>query len=505
MRSLYAKLSVGLVLVLLIVGVVYLGLSLSFTKEYLAQADQQFNLELAETLVAEGQLVNEDRLDKAALKQTFEMYMGINPSIEIYLLDASGEILAFSADPGRVKRTTVSLEPIRRFLARPNAALVLGDDPRSDERQKPFSVTAIPTANGQPGYLYVVLRGEAYESAARVFEDRYILRAGVWIVAASLALGLLAGLGLFYLLTRRLTRLADQMDALRRSGFQRHAPFTTNKPYGADEIERLGQTYDQMAQRIRTQLNELSSRDAERRELIAQVSHDLRTPLANLHGYLETLDIRRDQLSRDQVEHYVGIALRQSDQLTALVESLFELAHLEARDVAPVIEPFAVNELIHDVAIKFRPRAHQRDIDIVVDAPSESTLALGDIRLIERVLDNLIENAIVHSGASDVVTLQVRNGTDHITIAVADRGAGIAPEVLPRIFDPFFRRSDDVARRHAGLGLAIVKKIVSLHGESVEVLSEVGTGTVFSFRLDTMVPSPVHPVPISPPTLATVS
>ena len=152
------------------------------------------------------------RLDESALKSMFHDYMLINPSIEIYLLDLEGRILSYSADPGKVKRKHVSLEPIQEFLTDSASFPLLGDDPRSHDRRKVFSVTPVPSADAPQGYLYVVLRGEMYDFVETYAEGSYFARLSAWAVAATLGFGLLAGLIVFLLLTRRLQRLTLAMD-----------------------------------------------------------------------------------------------------------------------------------------------------------------------------------------------------------------------------------------------------------------------------------------------------
>ena len=194
LRTLYAKLSLVLLLLLLGIGLLYALISSSLTKHYLQQVNQQFNRDLASKLVADRNLVAEGRLHEPALRETFRQYMVINPSIEIYLLDLDGTILSYSADPGKVKRKSVSLEPIRAFLQGRGEYPLLGDDPRSHDRHKAFSVTPVPSAEHPRGYLYVVLRGEEFEAVEEVIRDSYFSRLSAWALAGSLGFGLLAGL-----------------------------------------------------------------------------------------------------------------------------------------------------------------------------------------------------------------------------------------------------------------------------------------------------------------------
>ncbi len=159
-RTLYARLALVLVVLFISIGLLYALISTSSTRHYLQEVSQQFNKDLARNLVADRNLVEEGRLNEAALKETFHQYMVINPSIEIYLLDPAGNILSYSADPGKVKRRRVALGPIRAFLSGDQGYPLLGDDPRSHDRHKAFSVTPVPSADNAQGYLYVVLRGE---------------------------------------------------------------------------------------------------------------------------------------------------------------------------------------------------------------------------------------------------------------------------------------------------------------------------------------------------------
>lgn len=485
LRTLYAKLALGLVVLIAAMGLVYALLSLSATRHYLAQVHQQVNRDLARNLVADRDLVAEGRLNEPALKSMFHDYMQINPSIEIYLLDLEGRILSYSADPGKVKRKRVSLEPIRAFLDDAARFPLLGDDPRSHERRKVFSVTPVPSADAPQGYLYVVLRGETYDFVDAFAEGSYFARLSAWAVAATLVFGLLAGLIVFRLLTRRLQRLTAAMDRFRVSDFSEPGRYQ-HKPAAEarDEVDRLGVTFDQMAGRIVEQIQELKQQDALRRDLVAQVSHDLRTPLAALHGYLETLKLKENALSAEERAKYLEIVLRQSQHLTRLVGELFELAKLEAREATPQCEPFSLPELVQDVVQKFQLEAGERRVTLTMELDADLPLVSADIALVERVLDNLIDNALSHTPAGGTVRVPVRRDADRVILCVADTGKGIAEGDLPKIFEPFYQAKEPASGNgHAGLGLAIARRIVELHGSVLDVRSRPGEGTTFVFGL----------------------
>ncbi len=484
LKTLYAKLSLWLVLLLVAIGLLYGVISNLGLRQHLQQLDQQLNRDLAQTLVADRNLVKEGRLNETALKNTFQLYMTINPSIEIYLLDLDGNILSYSADPNKIKRKAVSLEPIETFLAMEKPYPLLGDDPRDHMRQKAFSVTPVPSSKNPEGYLYVVLRGENYAVAERSVRDGFFLRISVWSVAISLVFGLLAGLIIFRLLTRRLNHLSQGMKDFERSGFASKVAFSGNHGDQADEIDQLGESFDQMATQIRQQIDALTEKDELRRRLVAQVSHDLRTPLASIMGYLETLQIKDYSLTRGDRAELIDIALRQGRHLSRLVAELFELAGLDARERTTVLEPCSVADLAHDVIQKYRMQAEKKTVDLVINAPVDLPFALADTAMLERVFDNLMDNALVHTARGGSVTTSLFQTAKTVEIEISDSGRGIQENDLPHVFEPFFQGVHGASNpQHAGLGLAIAQRIMELQNGTISVASTEGQGTTFSLSL----------------------
>lgn len=502
-KTLSAKLAAVLLGLLLLLGVLYTWLNLESSRLHLQEVNQELNWTLAEHIVAEKILMEGQQINQQVLEDLFKMLMVINPNIEIYLLDPQGKILACSAPPENLKRKIVNLEPVKKFLQRSQHLPILGDDPRDTGRSKVFSAAVIPASTGsnkilsnpQPagnpataGYLYVVLGGEQYESAAAMLQGSYILRQSLWVTAVSLLMALLAGVLLFRWLTRRLTTLSEAMETFKRSDFSEPVNYSLAVAQTApprDEIDRLGVTFKEMAGRIRQQVQGLQQTDALRRELVANVSHDLRTPLTSLQGYLETLLLKEGQLSPQEQRSYLEIAARQSERLGKLVGELFELAKLDAQVIALNVEQFSLAELVQDVAQRFQLAAQQQGVEVRVEHPPQLPFVHADIGLIERVLANLIENALRYTPSGGRITLALTPGINTVKLAITDTGYGIPPEDLPHIFERFYRveKTRQAHNGGAGLGLAIAKRILDLHGSTIAVHSVINHGTVFTFEL----------------------
>ena len=483
LHSLYGRLSLALIGLFLVTGLLYTLITSATTDRYLQEITQHFNRDLAQRIVADRRLVIDGEMNDLALKKTFSAYMDINPSIEIYLLDKQGDILAFSADPGKVKRKRVDMGPIEAFM-RGEGFPLLGDDPRSHERRKAFSVTPVPAGDMPAGYLYVVLRGEEYDNAEQAVQESYALRYSASAVAVSLGFGLLTGLLLFHWLTRRLQRLSRVMASFQQSGFTRHEQLPEKFKPDGDEVDRLGAAFEEMALRIADQWGQLKEQDRLRRELVAQVSHDLRTPLAALHGYLETLNMKQGGLSLEREQEYLNIALHQSKRLKQMVEDLFELAQLEARETQPVCEPMALAELVQDVVQKFQLRAQQAVVTLDWQVPGSPPFVKADFAMTERVLDNLIGNALDHTDAGGKIRLEISRRDQDALVKVSDNGKGIGEDELPHLFDPFYRNQKPGREAgHAGLGLAIARRMVEVQGGTITAGNNETGGACFSFTL----------------------
>ena len=483
-KNLYTRLAAVLLALFLLIGVLYILLTLYTTRLYFQEVNQKLNRILAQHLVSEKILMKDGRVDEKALRNIFHMLMVVNPVIEVYLLGPDGRVLAYSAPPGKVKRQSVSLEPITRLLSGNSSLPILGDDPRDLFGEKIFSVAPITLNSRTEGYLYIILGGAEFETEAQMLQGSYILRLSIWAAAGGLVFAFLTALLLFNRMTRPLRQLTADMEAFRQSGFSEPPVFPRRAPPG-NEIGRLAVIFKQMADRIVLQIKELTESDSHRREFLANITHDLRTPLTSLQGYLETLLMKEGALTPEEQRNYLTIAIKRSEQLGKLVSKLFELAKLDSPDVQVRFEPFSLAELIQDILQKFQLAADKKKITLHMDVAENLSLAFADIGLCERVLDNLIENAVRYTPEDGAIRVTAVPKDERIEVQVSDTGSGIRPEDITQLFERSSRLKSEHPKdvERAGLGLAIVKRILELHGSDIRVNSAVNVGTTFIFTL----------------------
>jgi signal transduction histidine kinase len=515
LRSLHLRLLIAFALVLVPAWALFAALAVGGARAYFEELTQRQNAPLASNLVAEAAAKGDDVLSDDVV----DMLAMANPGVEIYVLDVDGRVMA---PPVGVELTnaTVELAPIERFVATTGDGTlrplpIRGTDPRGP---RPVVFSAAPLDDGS-GYLYVVLTDAPRSTLAGSIGGS----ATLGIVVGGGALGLLVAIGagalVFALLTRRLRAVAD---GVRAYDPKRPEVLTVRAPArpAGDEVDDVASGVGALMERVRDQVAELAAVDAARRELVTNVSHDLRTPLTALHAALEASTLAdHDPAQRAWL---LDTASRHAQRLGRLVERLFEYSTLDEANPPLERETFPLDELVDDVVQKHLPRAEGLGLDLAVvgaagvdgdpsvdgaatlaraailagapspaGAPSIARAPMriaihADIGLVERALSNVLDNALRCTPAGGRVRVGVAREGAHAVVTVADTGSGIDPEALPRIFDRFYRTDRGRAGEGSGLGLAIVQRIVALHGGEVGATSELGVGTTvrLAFPLD---------------------
>ncbi|MBM7060194.1 two-component sensor histidine kinase [Pseudomonas sp. UL073] len=482
--SLTQRLSLVFAVLLLACSGVSVWLQVMASERHEQEVVQRLSSGLAAHIAGTAQLMDVGGWRPDAVRGLFDKLMAVNPAVELYLLNNQGEIVGNAAPSGHLKRQQVDLAPLRQVLD--GAPLpVLGDDPRSANGRKVFSVAPVQVDGRNAGYVYVVLQGEAHDALAADLSASSVLRLTLWVTAIVALLGLVMGLVAFRLITRPLRALTEAVRGFDGHG-ERAAALTADAEADrrGDEIAVLRGAFAQMGQRLAEQWRELTRQDQQRRDLVANISHDLRTPLTSLHGYLETLRLKDASLGAEERRHYLDIALGQSRKVGRLAQELFELARLESGLVQPEQEAFALPELVQDVLQKFELAAEARQQQLQVEMAAALPTVRADLGMIERVLTNLLDNAIRHNPPGTQIAVRLSGQPQAVQVEVRDSGAGIPPEMR----DGLFARASALRRtspESGGLGLILVQRMLQLHGSEIRLVDEGGSGAVFRFSLAT--------------------
>lgn len=286
-----------------------------------------------------------------------------------------------------------------------------------------------------------------------------------------------------YLLASRMTRSLKQLQQgaqqLAAGDFSVHVHVSEQ-----DELAEVAEAFNLMVDELQRSFARQQELERARRDLIAAVSHDLRTPLTSIRVMIEALT---DGVVTDpaMVQRYYANTHSQIESLANLITDLFELSKLEAGQIDLQLEPLNLNDLLSDVIESMQPQARVKEISMKGIFSEDVPIIKAEFAKIQRVLYNLVQNAIRHTPARGSISLATLAVPQGVQVEVVDSGEGINPEDLPHIFDQFFRSDKSRSRETggAGLGLAIAKRIIEAHRGQIWVESEPEQGTRFSFIL----------------------
>jgi signal transduction histidine kinase len=291
----------------------------------------------------------------------------------------------------------------------------------------------------------------------------------IWAGALAVAIAIL----LTFLLSRRILSpvkaLTSAARQLGKGDFSRRVDYA-----GKGELGELASSFNSMA-------DNLERLERLRRNMVADVAHELRTPLSNLKGYLEAISdgvVQADETTIRSLNE-------EATSLSHLVEDLQELSLADAGDIKINPQPEDTCKLIKEVVTVTQAKANAKGLSLSCDLPDAISPVNIDIYRIKQVLNNLLSNAIAHTGKDGRITVMAWEQDDKVYISVSDTGEGIPPEHLPMIFERFYRvdKSRTRATGGSGLGLTIAKRLVEAHGGTIQVKSEVGKGSTFTFTL----------------------
>lgn len=472
----------------LIIGTLFLFSAIALFQWYLHSSEkfadevgQRLHHQLAAHIVEDDANLKSGIIDSRHLMDAFHTQMVLGPEWEFYALDKNGNILAYSAPEGVVKLDKVNLTPIEDYL-NGQALPIYGNDPRTPNTQKIFSVSEIKTLSGQhEGYLYVIIGGQKRDSAIALLSDSKVLKDSAFILSSAIIFGLIAMWLAIHIITNPLKKLSQRSLQYVHNDFT-DMPNPPNSFFTNNEMQTLEASFMSSAQHIKLQLSQIKNTEQLRRELLSHISHDFRTPLTALNGYLETWLISpENKRSMDLIQ----LAHKNGLQINQLVEQLFELARLESGEIQFIPEPVNVVELAHDVMQRLRYQAEQQDVQLNVKFNHDKgNIAYADISKLERILVNLIDNAIRHTQAKGEVKVQINDNVNSVELQIIDNGKGIQDDELEAIFEPKYQASNTQGNlTNVGLGLAIVKHLLAMHHSVISVSSEPGLGSQFKFNL----------------------
>lgn len=310
-------------------------------------------------------------------------------------------------------------------------------------------------------------------AAAYLFDAAPLVSIGLFLLTVLFSYGIL-----YFFVFRPLRRVISLVESQRsKEGAQRVVLETS------DEFLRLSDALNTIFEAFRSDISRMKKLERVRTEFLGNVSHELRTPIFSTQGLLETLlggAIDDKKVNTD----FVQKALNNTERLNTLLGELIDISRIESGEMKLRFRFFDIVPLLQDIVDQMRTLAQQRKIVLTLHGDVSKPIDVyGDKERLQQVIVNLTDNAVKYSEPGDTITVRFVENKDRVEISVQDTGIGIAPQHLPRIFERFYRVDRDRSREMGGtgLGLAIVKHIVEAHDAEINVRSDVGVGSTFTF------------------------
>jgi len=405
--------------------------------------------------------------DPAMIREVMDRYAELYPDINFEWITNDGE-LVYATD-GRQQAYRFE-EMMDRFLNMPDNLWQTGD-----------TVTLMfdSSLNGSRHYFFLSLPSEAMQSSQVYFYVRDNASFLQWIFPFFLFIltPYLFAILFFSRMNRRLQKLNHAMNAMSANHSVVQLHDSAN-----DEIGQLTRHFNSMAERINRQITQIQEFEAKRKSLIANISHDLRTPMTMIEGYAEVLHAGMYQ-DEEQRKSFTEIILRRSRYMDQLLQKLLEISQLDAQKDQLRLEHTNLSELLRRIAADYVRVLENQEMELDIQIPEHAIIAEVDVHLIERAVRNLIENVMQYGYEGNYLGLALKESGSHVYIMVADRGPGIPEDQKSQIFDRFYRGSHGREGEGIGIGLSIVQEIALAHKGTVELNSKPFEQTTFTLIL----------------------
>jgi signal transduction histidine kinase len=482
--SVFWRVSLVLVVVQLATGLLAVGFTIWFASDRsgdLAENSFRMRLDAVAEEIERG-AVGQD-LELGKLPETLRLNLSLRLPDPLSIVALNGKVVSTVYPSPDVFSTSADSSFVPVIPEKIGDLIETGDvtiDRTDDTARGGWALAPLYDAAGFPiGGLVVqpVERSMAMELAPTFSA----FRSAMWVVALTgflLALGL--GGGFTWWLVRPLRQMTKKVDEIGAGDFEARMNVDGN-----NEIARLGRTINLMAERVERSMEDLRNTDRIRRELVANVGHDLRTPLAALRGHAEEGLRFLKENRRQEAEAALNAAQAQVDHIDNLVTDLFELSQLETPNPPLHLEPVPIAELLSDAIRGNAPQAKQADLRMDAEIAKGLPVIRGDGARLLRIMNNLLSNAIRHTPPGGRVALDAKLEGDEVQIRISDTGEGIEDADLEHVFERYYRGQSSRTRKGGGtgLGLAISRAVARGHGGALTAESTHGHGTVMTLVL----------------------
>ena len=462
--AIFRRIYIVVFLLIALLGLLFTGVTYLATTAFYAASTQLLNKDVATHIAKFTSPYGREGFDRQKADSVFYQAMVISPSAEVYFLDTTGRVIYFHGAPAEIRRWQVSTDALQRYIQSGGVRYIIGPDPRDPDHPKIFSAAAVEGENGKLGYIYVILGNEQYRSVTQMLMNSRVTPMVLGAVIFILAFSLLVTVWYIHRFRRRFDDMLVVLNKFREGDFTARFALREN-----DELELVTGSFNKMADLLLDNIDRVTASEKERRDFMVNISHDLRTPLAIVRGYTETLALKKGQLRPEEEAAYIELVVSKLRQVEKMVGQLFELSKMESANFETRREPFVFSEVLQEVV---------RAVGVTLECRNctDGSYVDADISMMERVIQNLVVNAVAYTPPGGRIRVGLDREGGELVFRIENDGVPLDEEFLIWI------NGGGEKPTRSAIGLAIVRKVLGLHGWRLR--AEVRGGmNVFSFKM----------------------
>lgn len=479
-NNIFTRIGVLVFSLITVLGLLFIIITYLSATYFFNASTELLNKDVAAHIAKFTSPFEEGNINRAKADSVFYNAMVVSPSIEVYFLDTTGKVIYYEAPDSTIKLWQIPLQSIQKLISSKGEEYTTSPDPKEPDHNKIFSAAEVVSGTKKLGYIYVILGSKEYNNISDLLFKSHA--ATLALEAFGIVIVVSFFLSFYYIkrLQKRYNKVVEVLEQYRQGNLA--ARFEQSSK---DEFTPVTTSFNKMADLLSEKIAQVSKAEEERKNFIANISHDLRTPLSIASGYAETLITGQDEASNSaHQKEYIQLVLTKIKQVEKMVLQLFELSRMDSADFKPQKEPFIISEILQEIANSFGIAVAQKKIALSCIGCNEVVWTKGDIRMMERVIQNLLENALKNTPESGSITIQLARQEADFVASVENTGTPLDKGLVSWINDTSADDSFSTKTKHKrGLGLVIIKRILSLHHSCLQVETAAGGSNRFYFSL----------------------
>jgi signal transduction histidine kinase len=487
--NLFKRISILIFLLVTVLSLLFIVITYFITNEFNQSSMQLADKDVAAHIAKFTSPFEEKGLNKNIADSVFYNAMVLNPGIEVYFLDTTGNIMYYHTADSVIRLWRIPLKNIQKHIHSNGEDYIKSPDPKDPSEQKIFSAAEVNSNGKKLGYIYVIVGGSEYNTASSMLFKSHAI---VFAVTAFCVISVLSVvLSLFYVnrLQKSFQKIIHVLNEYMKGDFD--VRFEMNDK---DEFAPITDSFNKLATLLSYNINRLKQTEQERKDFIAAISHDLRTPLSVAKGYTETAitKMHNGEINKYEIDGFIQLVHKKLQQIEMMVQDLFELSRMESIHFSPNKEPFIFSEVLNEFYNASEKNALEKNISITCFGCEDISWICADIRMMERVVQNLFDNAIKYTPANGSIHISLERKKNLIeVIFINSTGAALPDDLINWINITAQQKevSTIIKPANSGLGLLIVKKILELHNYHFQVKQHNSNSVSFIIQMITSNPA----------------